>query len=91
MPEAAPNGSNLDLDKLDPGIREAVRILHDSGIDTLSRQSRMPRAWPFPLRREGQKIPTWATDAKGDWSWFNYSTFAPPATLCYRIESITTT
>jgi hypothetical protein len=27
---------DLDLNKLDPGIREAVRILQNSGIDTLS-------------------------------------------------------
>lgn len=27
---------NIDLEGLDPGIREAVRILRDSGIDTLS-------------------------------------------------------
>ena len=26
----------MDLDELDPGIREAVRVLRNSGIDTLS-------------------------------------------------------
>ena len=36
MPNVAPNGRCLDLDSLDPGIREAVRVIRDSGIDTLS-------------------------------------------------------
>jgi hypothetical protein len=36
MTNAVPNPPALDLHSLDPGIREAVRILRDSGIDTLS-------------------------------------------------------
>ena len=60
----------MDLDRLDPGIREAVRILQNSGIDTLS--SCEGRANPgYDPKRDGPH--------HGDWPYVTISGTAADA------------